>query len=143
MIIKIKHKDNKPFTLKYRKGSTWVAGKIGDIITLNNTNYIIRDILEDVIIVETYQPPRTFKVFDFTITYNYRPNTDIYQEILPKDTTITTIVPDNFNSLSFDEQKAILKSLVIEGLEQSVLFDTPDEPEFEISDVDFCFEEVE
>lgn len=82
----------------------------------------------------------TFVVFDFDITYSYRPNSDVYQEILPKELIITIQVPSNFSILTFEEQKSILKDAVISSLADEVLFDTPDEPDFAIEDVDFCFE---
>jgi hypothetical protein len=85
---------------------------------------------------------REFKVFDFDIDYLYRPNDDIYQEILPTEITVTAMVPHNFQQLTFDEQVAFLKAQVIEALESEVSFDTDDAPEFAISDVTFCFEEV-
>lgn len=83
---------------------------------------------------------RQFKVFDFDVDYEYRPDTDRYQEILPDDLTITVEIPDNFELLTFDEQKIVLKEVVIEALEETVMFDTYDAPDFGISDVDFVFE---
>ncbi len=91
---------------------------------------------EDIIVVK-------FKVFDFDIEYNYRPSTDIYQEIVPKEIIISAIVPNLFKVLSFEEQHAILKRTVIEALSDLIQFDTPDAPDFEISDVTFCFEEAD
>lgn len=84
-----------------------------------------------------------FVAFDFEIEYAYRPNDDIYQEILPKELKLSVSVPINFKELLFDEQKALLKDAVKEELTQVVLFDTPDEPDFAIDDVDFCFEDAD
>ena len=85
---------------------------------------------------------RKFNVFDFDVTYDVRPNDDMYQEILPKEIEICVTVPRYFDKLTFDEQKEVLKDRVKTELDDRVLFDTPDEPYFEISDVDFCFEAV-
>ena len=85
----------------------------------------------------------TFKVFDIDITFEYRPSDDLYRVIVPKTISVSLFVVDNFNKLSLDEQKSMLKAIVIEQLEEEVMFDTPDAPDFAISDVDFCFEEAE
>ena len=85
---------------------------------------------------------RKFNVFDFDVTYDVRPNDDMYQEILPKEIEICVTVSRYFDKLTFDEQKEVLKERVKTELDNRVLFDTPDEPYFEISDVDFCFEAV-
>ena len=83
-----------------------------------------------------------FRVFDFDITYFYRPNDDIYQALVPKELNIHAMVPKAFRSLSPDVQLSSLKMAVIEALSDVVMFDTPDVPEFEISDVGFSFEET-
>jgi hypothetical protein len=83
-----------------------------------------------------------FSIFDIDIDYDFRPNEDIYQEIVPKELKLSVVVPYNFDDLTFEEQKALLKDEVITTLAEQVLFDTPDDPDFSISDVNFCFEVV-
>jgi len=84
-----------------------------------------------------------FRVFDFDIEYEYSPDDSLYEEIAPTEFEITVIIPHNFDQLSLDEQTALLKDAVMLGLEDRVTFDTPDDPEFGISDVSFCFEKVD
>jgi len=83
---------------------------------------------------------RIFKVFDFVVTYHYRPNEDRYQEILPSQLELHEFVPTNFKDLTEYDQKLFLKRKVIAKLEDCIMFDTPDAPEFAISDVEFEFE---
>lgn len=85
---------------------------------------------------------RRFNVFDFDVQYGLRPNSDIYTETLPKSIELSVSVPDYFDDLPLPDQTEILKERVMLALEDRVLFDTPDEPEFEVVDVDFCFEKV-
>lgn len=85
---------------------------------------------------------RRFNVFDFEVEYGLRPNSDKYTETLPKEIELCMSVPDNFDKLPLADQTALLKDRVITELEDRVLFDTPDEPEFEVVDVEFCFEKV-
>jgi hypothetical protein len=81
-----------------------------------------------------------FKVFDIDVDYSHRPNDDIYEATVPKEITIEVEVPADFNDWLFSEQKEWLKDEVIETLEDCIEFDTPDDPDFGISDVSFCFE---
>lgn len=92
--------------------------------------------------IKTTEPLYIYRcrVFDFDIEYEYRPNDDVYQEILPDEIKINALVPTDFPDLTFEEQKELLKGLVIVALEDQVSFDTDDAPEFAIKDVDFCFE---
>jgi hypothetical protein len=85
---------------------------------------------------------RRFNVFDFDIQYGLRPSSDKYRETLPKSIELSVPVPDYFDDLPLFDQTEILKEPVMLALEERVLFDTPDEPEFEIVDIDFCFEKV-
>ena len=86
----------------------------------------------------------TFTIFDIDVTYAYRPNDDIYTDIVPKQFEITVQMPIGlFKRLTFDMQKDFLKSKVMEELGERIEFDTPDSPDFEISDVDFNFETVD
>jgi hypothetical protein len=85
---------------------------------------------------------RRFNVFDFDVQYGLRPSSDLYTETLPKSIELSVSVPDYFDDLPLFDQAEILKEPVMLALEEKALFDTPDEPEFEIVDVDFCFEKV-
>lgn len=82
-----------------------------------------------------------FRVFDFDITYAYRPNSDIYQEIVPKELSLAVAIPENFKDLPLETQNILLKDEVMAELSEQVMFDTPDAPDFDIEDVTFCFEE--
>lgn len=85
---------------------------------------------------------KVFTVFDIDVIYNHRPDDDIYQALVPDSITVVVEVPDNFDSLLFEEQVNCLKTEVMEDLQELIKFDTDDEPDFEIGDVSFCFEEV-
>jgi hypothetical protein len=83
------------------------------------------------------------RAFDFAITYEYCPDDSVYQEIRPDELFIDVELPEYFDDLSLAEQTSVLKDTVIEELEEQVTFDTPDYPEFAITDVSFCFEKVD
>lgn len=84
-----------------------------------------------------------FEVFDIEVEYEYRPNEDYYQALVPESFIIEQEVEDNFEQLLFVEQVDVLQAKVLETLEETIMFDTPDAPDFAISDVTFCFEKVE
>ncbi len=81
---------------------------------------------------------RKFRCYNFEIEYSVRPNSDIYQELLPPE--IIVDIPARI--LNKEVTKADILEAVIDELEQEIQFDTPDEPEFEISAIDFDFDEV-
>jgi len=85
---------------------------------------------------------RVFRVFDFDVEYEHRPNPNIYQATVPKEITIS-VDADMFDHLVESQQEELIKKAVLAVLEDEITFDTPDTPEFEISDVDFLYEEAD
>lgn len=87
---------------------------------------------------------RYVEISDIDVSFGLRPNDDIYTATIPELLTIAIPLPTNFDQLS-DTTKldyfnlTVLKPIVLETLQDSIEFDTPDDPEFEVSDVDFKY----
>ena len=87
---------------------------------------------------------RCVEISDIDVTFGLRPNEDIYTATIPKLLSLVRLLPSNFDQLS-DTTKSeyvnafILKPVVLAELQDVIEFDTPDDPEFEVSDVDFKY----
>ena len=85
---------------------------------------------------------RYVEISDIDVTFGLRPNDDIYTANIPELLTVAIPLPTNFDQLSNTTKleyfnSTVLKPIVLETLQDSIEFDTPDDPEFEVSDVDF------
>jgi len=88
---------------------------------------------------------RYVEISDITVTFDLRPNEDIYTPTIPETLSIAMPLPTNFDTLpeatKLEYVNAFtLKPIILAELQEVIEFDTPDDPEFEVSDVDFEYE---
>lgn len=152
----------KHLTLTYRKYSVWqYSGKNGansdnekgywrgmaDGVLAFLTDLKHKDLIEHLGLYGDPWPTDTneiryVEISDIDVTFGLRPNEDIYTATIPELLTVAIPLPSNFDDLTdiakvkhFNFTK--LKPIVLAELQEAIEFDTPDDPEFEVSDVDF------
>lgn len=111
------------------------------IFETNKGNYRIdtMDYTHAVSLLHEINPDLKIKTFTEHQGYIYCDDITVYFETSPNENIYNPTIPE-FVELDFEEDFEKIKENLIEELENVISWDTPDEPYFEIDDVDFNYE---